>query len=67
MKIETQKQDKQLNIQSGVDLKVLCRSLLKIVARLEENQYTEDMLCQTNERELDDLADPASERSTTQG
>jgi hypothetical protein len=42
-------------------------SLLRIIAHLEENQYTESMLRQTTEVELDDLADPASGISTTQG
>jgi hypothetical protein len=46
--------------QLGIDLKSVCRSLLKIVARFEETQYTEVTLRQTAERELDDLADPAS-------
>ena len=56
-----------MNTQSGVDLKSVCRSLLKIVARLEENQYTEGMLRQTVEQELDDLANPAGAGNTSQG
>jgi hypothetical protein len=55
------------------------RSLLRIASHLDisqssgdiaheaEKQYTQGMLRQTTERELDDLADPASEVSTTQG
>jgi hypothetical protein len=65
LKVKTREQNEQLNTQSGVDLKSVCRSLLKIVARLEENQYTEDKLCQTAERELDDLANPASAGHTS--
>lgn len=67
MKAETHENGSQSNSFSGVDLKAVCRSLLKIVARLEENQYTEDTLRQTAELELDDLADPASETDTSQG
>jgi hypothetical protein len=43
------------------------QSLLNIVARLDETQYTQGMLRQTTERELDDLADPASAANTSQG
>lgn len=57
----------QLNIQQGVNLETVYRSLLRIIARLDETQYTQDMLRQTTEVVLDDLADPASERSTSQG
>jgi len=67
LKSKTQEQNEQLNTQSGVDLKSVCRSLLKIVARLEENQYTEGMLRQTAESELDDLANPAGAGHTSQG
>jgi hypothetical protein len=67
LKAETHSSGSQSNGSSGVDLKAVCRSLLKIVARLEENQYTEETLRQTAERELDDLADPASEITTSQG
>lgn len=51
----------------GVNLEIVYRSLLNIIARLDEKQYTHGMLRQTTERELDDLADPASGISTTQG
>ena len=67
LKVKIQEQNEQLNTQSGVDLKSVCRSLMKIVARLEENQYTEGTLRQTAEQELDDLANPASGTSTSQG
>jgi hypothetical protein len=43
------------------------RSLLNIVARLEENQYTEGMLRQIDEGQLDDLANPAGAGHTSQG
>jgi len=67
LKVKTQEQNEQLNTQSGVDLKSVCRSLLKIVARLEGNEYTEGMLRQTAEDELDDLANPAGAGNTSQG
>jgi hypothetical protein len=43
------------------------RALLRIIARLDEKQYTEDVLRQTTEVVLDDLADPASVITTSQG
>ncbi len=67
LKVKTQEQNEQLNTQSGIDLKLVCRSLLKIIARLEGNEYTESMLRQTAEDELDDLANPASAGNTSQG
>jgi hypothetical protein len=53
----------------GINLLSVYRSMLRIVARLGENEYTESnsLLRQTTERELDDLADPASDGSTVQG
>jgi hypothetical protein len=57
------------NETDGINLLSVYRSMLRIVARLGENEYTEDhsLLRQTTERELDDLADPASDGSTMQG
>jgi hypothetical protein len=60
LKVETREQDDQLNNQPGVNLKTVYRSLLKIVAQIGETAYTDSMLRQTDEVELDDLADPAS-------
>jgi len=57
----------QTHSEQLVNLETVYRSLLKIVARFEESTYTDAQLRQTTERELDDLADPASEISTTQG
>jgi hypothetical protein len=51
----------------GVNLEMVYRSLLRIIARLDETQYTQDMLRQTTEVVLDDLADPASAANTSQG
>jgi len=51
----------------GVNLETVYRSLLRIIARLDEKQYTEGMLRQTTEVVLDDLADPASVVTTSQG
>ena len=64
MKAETREQDDQLNNQPGVNLKTVYRSLLKIVAQIGETAYTDSMLRQTAEVELDDPADPASEADT---
>jgi hypothetical protein len=59
----------QLNTQQGMNLESVYRSLLRIVARLDENEYTEgnSLLRQTTEVVLDDLADPASDVGTSQG
>jgi hypothetical protein len=57
----------QLNTRQGVNLETVYRSLLKIVARLDETQYTQGAIRQTAEREPDDLAVPASESVTSQG
>lgn len=51
----------------GVNLETVYRSLLRIIARLDEKQYTESVLRQTTEVVLDDLADPASAVNTSQG
>jgi hypothetical protein len=59
--------ESQLNSQHGVNLEKVYRSLLKIVAHLDESQYTESHFRQTAERELDDPADPASEATTSPG
>jgi hypothetical protein len=56
-----------VKVQEGINLESVYRSLLKIVACLEENQYTEKISCQTEVRQHPDLADPASERNTPQG
>jgi hypothetical protein len=59
----------QLNTEQGMNLESVYRSLLRIVARLDENEYTESnsLLRQTTEVVLDDLADPASASDTSQG
>lgn len=57
----------QPHSEQGVNLEMVYRSLLRIIARLDEKQYTEDMLRQTTEVVLDDLADPASAVNTSQG
>lgn len=57
----------ELNTGQGVNLEMVYRSLLNIIAHLDETQYTQGMLRQTTERELDDLADPASGVNTSQG
>jgi hypothetical protein len=57
----------QLNTGQDVNLETVYRSLLNIIARLEEKQYTQSVLRQTTEVVLDDLADPASAANTSQG
>jgi hypothetical protein len=54
---------------NGINLLSVYRSMLRIVARLEESEYTEgnSLLRQTTEVVLDDLADPASDEVTLQG
>lgn len=52
-----------------MNLESVYRSLLRIVARLDENEYTESnsLLRQTEVRKHSDLADPASADDTSQG
>jgi hypothetical protein len=63
-------QEKQPN--SGTNLLDVSRTLLRIVARLPKNEYSVSksnghIRRQVEERELNDLPDPASEESTSQG
>lgn len=53
----------------GINLLSVYRSMLRIVARLGESEYTESnsLLRQTEVVEHSNLADPASEKSTMQG
>jgi hypothetical protein len=62
--------EKQLN--NGTNLLDVSRTLLRIVARLPKNEYSEDksnghIRRQADEFQLDDLPDPASARDTSQG
>lgn len=50
-----------------INLVNVCRQIMRIVARLETQSYTDDIERQTDEWGLDDLADPASDTNTTQG
>jgi hypothetical protein len=50
-----------------VNLETVYRSLLNIVAHLDERQYTEGDIRQTEVGKHSDLADPASEAATSQG
>jgi len=55
-----------------VNLENISRTLLRIVARLPKTEYHEDKSSghnrrQADERELDDLPDPASGIDTSQG
>ncbi|MCK6580924.1 MAG: hypothetical protein L6Q98_22765 [Anaerolineae bacterium] len=67
MTAETHETPTQTKSEQRVNLETVYRSLLKIVARFEESTYTDTQLRQTTERELDDLADPASAVNTSQG
>ena len=53
--------------ENGIDLVAVYRQLIRIVARLESTPYTESIQRQTDEVELDDLANPASDINTSQG
>ena len=60
----------QLN--NGTNLLDVSRTLLRIVAQLAKNEYSENksdehIRRQADELELDDLPDPASDSSTSQG
>lgn len=57
----------QPNTGQGVNLETVYRSLLNIIARLDETQYTQSMLRQTEVVEHSDLAHPASAVNTSQG
>jgi uncharacterized protein YjiS (DUF1127 family) len=57
----------QLNKEEAVNFQKVYRALLRIIAHLDETQYTRGMLRQITEQELDDLADPASAANTSQG
>lgn len=54
----------------GVNLLSVYRSMLRIVARLNESEYTDDRSSSRRQTEVQahsDLADPASEKGTSQG
>ncbi len=53
----------------GINLLSVYRSMLRIVAQLDESEYTENnsLLRQTEVMEHSDLADPASDEDTSQG
>jgi hypothetical protein len=57
----------QPNTGQGVNLEMVYRSLLRIIAHLDEKQYTQEMLRQTEVYHHSDLADPASAVNTSQG
>ena len=51
----------------SIDMVAVYRQIMRIVACLESSPYTDENKRQTDEVELDDLADPASELDTPQG
>ena len=70
LKSEDSLQEKQLN--KGTNLVDVSRTLLRIVARLPKNEYSVSksnghIRRQVEELELNDLPDPASELTTSQG
>jgi hypothetical protein len=69
LKPERQPDEQPHTENDGINLLSVYRSLLRIVARLGESEYTEgnSLLRQTTEVVLDDLADPASGCDTSQG
>ena len=70
LKSEDSLQEKQPN--NGTNLVDVSRTLLRIVARLPKNEYSVSksnghIRRQVEERELNDLPDPASAEDTSQG
>ena len=68
--MEVKNRDSQTD--ERVNLETISRTLLRIVARLPKREYHEDKSNghnrrQADERELDDLPDPASDVATSQG
>ena len=68
--MEVKNRDSQTD--ERVNLEHISRTLLRIVARLPKREYHEDKSNghnrrQADERELDDLPDPASDATTSQG
>lgn len=59
--------DTPLPPEERINLVDVCRHILRIVARLETQSYTDDIEHQTVEWGLDDPADPASADDTPQG
>jgi len=68
--LEVKNRDPQTN--EGVNLETISRTLLRIVARLPKREYHDDKSNGHNRRQadefpLDDLPDPASDVTTSQG
>jgi len=65
-------QDQEKQAGSGINLENISRILLRIVAQLPKNEYSESKSNgqyrrQVEELELNDLPDPASAEDTSQG
>jgi hypothetical protein len=69
LKPERLRDEQPLTENDGINLLSVYRSMLRIVARLGESEYTEDnsLLRQTEVVEHSNLADPASDGDTSQG
>jgi hypothetical protein len=50
-----------------IDMVSICRAVLRVVAHLEESDYTGENTRQDDVRQHDDLPDPASRVNNSQG
>lgn len=65
--LETEQIQAQAQPEPQIDLVSLYRIVLRVLARLEENDYTEENLRQVEVLAHDDLPDPASRVGNSQG
>jgi hypothetical protein len=65
--VNTLKTEVSSDGKSKIDMVAVYRSLLRVVAQLTDQGYTEDSLRQATVLEHDDLPNPASEATTRQG
>ena len=63
--------EQPVTIEDGIDLVAASGIMLRVIADWQQSEYTEDSSTengrQAEELELNDLSNPASEISTTQG
>ncbi len=57
----------QEQLEEGIDMLGACRAILRVLVHLENEEYTSDQLRQAEVLAHDDLPDPASDVSTSQG
>jgi hypothetical protein len=53
--------------EEGIDMLGACRAILRVLVHLENAEYTSDQSRQAEVLAHDDLPNPASDRSTSQG